>query len=170
MRTSPAIPAALLERLRLLRAFLFDVDGVLSDTNATFTSPGFETKAFNVHDGHAIKLAQEHGLRIGIITAHQSQAVVRHARELAIADVYQGHLDKQRPFEEFKTLHALEDCDIGYMGDDILDLSVLTRVGFAATPADAHPSVRMAAHFVSTLRGGHGAVREVLELVLRAQQ
>jgi 3-deoxy-D-manno-octulosonate 8-phosphate phosphatase (KDO 8-P phosphatase) len=159
----------MLARLRALRAFLFDVDGVLTDGALTFTSEGFETKSFHVADVHAIRQLQEKGIRVGIITGHQSKIVELRARELAITDVYQGSLNKLGPYEEFKALYGFTDGDVAFMADGVFDISVLKKVGFAATPSNAHASVKHASHYVATLAGGHGAVREVVDLLLRAR-
>ncbi|MBL0174817.1 MAG: HAD-IIIA family hydrolase [Ignavibacteria bacterium] len=169
MRTAK-LSAQMLARLRALKAFLFDVDGVLTDGALTFTSQGFESKSFHVADVSAIRLLQQHGVRVGIITGHVSKIVEIRAKELSITDVYQGSLDKVPPYEEFKALYALRDEEIAFMADGVLDISVLKKVGFAATPSNAHASVKHASHYIASLPGGHGAVKEVIDLVLRSRE
>lgn len=157
------------ERLSRLKAFLLDVDGVLTDGGITYSAAGIESKTFHVRDGHGIRAAQDAGIRIGIITGRASEVVALRARELRITDLYQGVLNKIEPYEEFKSLYGLKDEEIGYMGDDVLDLPVIKNVGFSACPKNAHSSVRIAVHCVSHHVGGQGAVREMLDLVLAAQ-
>ena len=152
----------LTRRLRKLRAFLLDVDGVLTDGSITVTSDGIQDKVIKVMDAESIQAAQAIGVQFGIITSSASDTVLKRAKELNITDIYQGSYDKADAYEEFKHTYEFTDEQVAYMGDGILDVSVLKQVGFAATPSDAHPSARMAAHFVSRHRGGYGAVREVL--------
>ncbi len=156
-------------RLERLRAFLLDVDGVLTDGGITYSASGIESKTFHVRDGHGIRAAQDAGIRIGIITGRASDVVALRARELHIVDLYQGALNKIAAYEDFKSLYGLTDDEIGYMGDDVLDLPVIKHVGFASCPRNAHPSVRIAVHCVSRQNGGQGAVREMLDLVLAAK-
>jgi len=160
----------LFARLRRIKAFLLDVDGVLTDAAIRLTPDGLETRVFNMMDTESIRAAQACGVRIGIITAHAADVVLQRARELDIQDMYHGSYDKVEAYEEFKQLYDLTDEDVAFMGDGILDLGVLRQVGFAATPSNAHPSARMAAHFVSHYRGGHGAVREVLNLLVQVRK
>jgi 3-deoxy-D-manno-octulosonate 8-phosphate phosphatase (KDO 8-P phosphatase) len=169
MRTVPKSNPSpeLLRKLRDIKAFLLDVDGVLTDGKLTYISNGSEAKTFHVQDGQGIKLAQECGIRFGIITGHTSEVITRRAKELDIHDVFQGSLNKINAYEEFKNLHGLADEEIAYMGDDVLDLTVLKKAGLAFAPANAHGSVKMCADYVSKLRGGQGAVREVIDMLLQ---
>lgn len=160
----------LLKRLRRIKAFLLDVDGVLTDDAVRLGPDGLETKVFSVMDTDSIKAAQESGVHFGIITTHASEVVLRRAKELNIHDVYHGSYDKLDAYREFKELYDFDDEDVAFMGDGILDLGVLKLVGFAATPSNGHPSARMAAHFVSRFRGGHGAVREVLTMLVQVRR
>jgi 3-deoxy-D-manno-octulosonate 8-phosphate phosphatase (KDO 8-P phosphatase) len=155
--------------MKPLKALLLDVDGVLTDGGITYVSDGSELKTFNALDGHGIKLAQQAGIRVGIITGLSSDVVARRARELAIVDVFQGQLNKIESLEEFRVRHQIEYGEIGYMGDDVLDLAVLKRVGFAACPRNAHFSVKNASHYITRLEGGHGAVRETIDMILIAK-
>ncbi|MDT8323969.1 MAG: HAD hydrolase family protein [Bacteroidota bacterium] len=166
---SPKINPQIARRLRRIEAFLLDVDGVLTDSAITLTPDGLQSRVFHMMDTDSIQSAQALGVHFGIITSHASEAVLERARELEIHDVYHGMYDKAEAYEDFKSLYELDDEQIAFMGDGILDLSVLRQVGFAATPSNAHPSARMAAHYVSRHRGGHGAVREVLNLLVHAR-
>ena len=156
-------------RAKRLKLMLFDVDGVLTDGRVSIGSDGSEAKSFSIRDGAAIVIAQREGLPIGLLSGRPSEATSRRAAELGINLVVQGGPDKRRAFAGILTGHHLDADDVGYMGDDLPDLPLLARVGLAAAPSDAVPEVRSRAHWVSRQPGGHGAVRELLELVLRAR-
>lgn len=153
-----------LEKIKLL---LLDVDGVLTDGRIIYDSAGDETKAFDVKDGHGIKLVQRAGIRVGIITGRESAVVARRAEELGIDLVYQGVKDKRIPFAEILEKLALGPDEVAYVGDDVVDLPVMRLVGFAATVADAVDEVKPYAHMVTKRSGGCGAVREVCDYLLR---
>jgi 3-deoxy-D-manno-octulosonate 8-phosphate phosphatase (KDO 8-P phosphatase) len=157
------------ERAKRLKLMIFDVDGVLTDGGLRYGSEGELIKTFNVLDGHGIKQLQNSGVRTAIISARQSTIVARRAADLGITILLQGVHDKKSAFEQ--TVHdlgyAYEAC--GFMGDDVIDLPVMTRVGFAISVPNGHPEVRSRAHYVSQAPGGHGAVREVCDFILRAQ-
>ncbi len=155
-------------RLRDVRAFLFDVDGVLTVGGVSFTSQSFETKTFHVADAHGLRLAVDFGIRVGFITGSQSHIIEQRARELGITDLYQGSLNKLDAYEDFRALYDLRDEEIAYMGDSMLDVPVLRRVGFSCAPRNAHSGVRIAVHYVTRADGGAGAVREVVDMLLRA--
>lgn len=154
------------DRLASLKLLLFDVDGVLTDGGIIYGSDELELKQFNVQDGFGLTMAKAAGFRLGIVTGRRSDAVTRRAKELGITSVWQGYFDKLVAYEELKLAEGLADNEIAYMGDDILDLPVLQRVGFAAAPANARPEVRAAVHHVTSAAGGAGAVRECVEFVL----
>lgn len=156
--------AADLSKIKLL---LLDVDGVLTDGRITYDSEGGESKSFDVKDGHGLKLLQRAGIRVGIITGRQSAIVARRAEELGIELVYQGAKDKSLPFNEIMQKLALAPEEIAYVGDDIVDLPVMRKVGFAATVADAVDDVKPFADMVTKLPGGRGAVREICEFILK---
>jgi len=162
-----ALNPQLVSRLSQIKAFLLDVDGVLTDSAATLPPDGLQAKVFNMMDTDSIRSAQAIGIRFGIITGGSSELILQRARELNIQDIYHGEYDKTKSYEDFKTRYELEDEHIAFMGDGMLDVSVLKKVGFAATPANGHPSAKMASHFVSRFRGGEGAVREVLALLVQ---
>jgi 3-deoxy-D-manno-octulosonate 8-phosphate phosphatase (KDO 8-P phosphatase) len=153
-----------LSRIKLL---LLDVDGVMTDGRIIFDSQGGETKAFDVKDGHGIKLVQRAGIRVGIITGRQSAIVDRRAAELGIELVYQGAKDKTLPFREILQKLSLRPEEVAYVGDDVVDLPVMRQVGFAATVADAVDEVKDTAHMVTRLGGGRGAVREICDYLLK---
>jgi 3-deoxy-D-manno-octulosonate 8-phosphate phosphatase (KDO 8-P phosphatase) len=153
-----------LSRIKLL---LLDVDGVMTDGRIIYDSDGGESKAFDVKDGHGLKLVQRAGIQVGIITGRQSTIVDRRAAELGIELVYQGAKDKQLPFREILQRLALEPGEVAYAGDDIVDLPVMRQVGFAATVADAMDEVKAAAHMVTRRAGGRGAVREICDHLLK---
>ncbi len=156
-------------RAKRLRMMIFDVDGVLTDGTLYMNDRGEEMKAFNTRDGHGIRMLQEAGVRVGILTARHSRVVERRASELGVALVRQGVADKKMAFEDMLALAACVPLDAGYMGDDLIDLPVLIRCGFAATVPEAPQLLHQRCHYVARSSGGRGAVREVCEFVLRAQ-
>lgn len=157
------------ERARRVKLMIFDVDGVLTDGGLHFTASGDTMKTFNSLDGHGVKLLGEAGIATAIITGRRSEIVAARAKEMRIAHLFQGAEHKTGAFEELLQRTGLTEADCGYMGDDWPDLPVMLRVGFAAAPANAHPEVRARAHWVSQAEGGRGAVREVCDAILRAQ-
>jgi 3-deoxy-D-manno-octulosonate 8-phosphate phosphatase (KDO 8-P phosphatase) len=161
---------ALEARAKGLRLLLFDVDGVLTDGSVLIGSDGWEAKPFSIRDGAAIVMAQREGLVVGLLSGRPSDATTRRAAELGIGLVVQGGPDKRGAFAKIVADHAVDASEVGYMGDDLLDLPVLARAGLAAAPADAVAEVRERVHWVSRHGGGRGAVREFIELVLRARE
>ena len=155
------------ERLQKVKMLLLDVDGVLTDGRIIYSSDGTETKAFDVKDGHGLKMIQRAGIKVGIITGRQSTVVEHRAKELGINIVYQGVKDKLVPFREILDTCSISEDEIAYVGDDIVDLPILLRVGFSATVADALPEVRERVHYVSDRKGGKAAVREICDLILK---
>ncbi len=158
------------ERASKIRLLLFDVDGVLTDGTVIVHSDGSESKAFNIRDGAGIVLAQRAGLQVGLLSARLSGATTHRAAQLGVAMVIQGVRNKLDAYERILRDGGLDDTEVAFMGDDLLDLPVLARVGLAAAPADAVADVRAGVHFVASAGGGRGAVRELIETVLRAQQ
>jgi len=152
-----------------LKLFLLDVDGVLTDGTITYTHEGNEIKSFHTRDGLGIRLLMESGVEVGLITARESEAVNRRVQDLGLKHVFQKTKNKLAVFERLLEELALEPSEVGYMGDDWLDLPLLVRVGFAATVADAVPEVLQVAHYVTKRTGGRGAVREVCDLILEAK-
>lgn len=157
----------MVDNLAKIKLLLLDVDGVLTDGRIIYDSQGGETKAFDVKDGHGLKLVQRAGIQVGIITGRQSQVVARRAEELGIKIVHQGAKDKTVPFLEILETLTLLPEEVAYVGDDIVDLPVMRKVGFAATVADAVDDVKAYADMVTERRGGRGAVREICDFLLR---
>lgn len=157
-----------LERAGKIKLLLLDVDGVLTDSSIIYLPDGIETKAFSTKDGLGIRLLQKAGVEIGIITARSSEVVQRRAENLGINLLFQGAGAKREVYEKIIVDLALSPEQVAYMGDDWLDLPVMTRVGFAATVSDAVPEVCKIAHYVATKPGGRGAVREVCDLIVDA--
>jgi 3-deoxy-D-manno-octulosonate 8-phosphate phosphatase (KDO 8-P phosphatase) len=153
-------------RIRLL---LFDVDGVLTDGRVVVHADGTESKAFGIRDGIAIVWAQRAGLQVGFLSARMSPTTPHRAAQLGVTIVHQGVLKKLEGYERIVADARVADAEVAYMGDDIVDLAVLTRVGLSAAPADAVDEVRSTVDWVSSAKGGRGAARELIETVLRAQ-
>lgn len=158
-----------MEKLQPIELLILDVDGVMTDGRIILDANGIETKFFNVRDGHGIKLIQRAGIKVGIITGRISPVVDMRARELEIEFVYQGSARKLESYADLRQRTGLADHQIAYMGDDVIDLPVMRRVGFSAAPGDALPEVRAAADFVSVYGGGMGAVRELCDLLLKGR-
>ncbi len=152
-----------------IRMLLMDVDGVLTNGQLIFDADGRELKAFSAYDGLGLALARRVGLICGIITARTSSVVAHRAAELKLPELHQGAHDKLAVFEEVCRKHQLKTSEAAFIGDDWTDLPVLRRAGFAACPANAVAEVRACAHFVTPRSGGHGAVRDLIELILKAQ-
>ena len=152
-----------------VRLFLTDVDGVLTDGGIIYDAAGVETKRFDVRDGHGIKMLQRAGVEVGIITGRTSEVVAIRARELGIDIVRQGAHDKVAVWREILDGTDILPAETAYAGDDIVDLALLRAVGFSAAPSDAEPYVIDAVHFVASRPGGRGAVREIVEFLLRSR-
>ena len=156
-------------RAAKIKLMIFDVDGILTDGSLHFGADGEALKTFNVLDGQGIRLLQNAGVATAIISARQSPIVARRASDLGITHVRQGIHDKKTAF--LQLLHELNISanECGFIGDDVIDLPVLTRVGFAASVPNGHAEVRQRVHHVTTASGGQGAAREVCDFILRAQ-
>jgi 3-deoxy-D-manno-octulosonate 8-phosphate phosphatase (KDO 8-P phosphatase) len=164
----PPLDEALERRARKISLLLLDVDGVLTDGLLFYDAQGEALKAFSVHDGTAIKWLQRAGVEVALLTGRASPPLLARARELGIAEGMMDAKHKLPVFTAFLNRTGRNPETIAYMGDDLLDLPVLRRVGLALAPADAAPEVRATAHFVASSPGGHGAVREACELILKA--
>jgi 3-deoxy-D-manno-octulosonate 8-phosphate phosphatase (KDO 8-P phosphatase) len=156
-------------RLRKIRCLLLDVDGVLTDGKLHFTSDGKEFKTFDVQDGHSIGMAQRAGILIGFISGRPSKATTRRAADLRVKIVLQKPTNKMEMVEQVKRQHGLANDEIAFIGDDVVDLPVLRRVGLAVAVPNAVEEARRVAHYVTRRRGGDGAVREVIEMLLKAR-
>lgn len=159
----------MLEKARGVRLMIFDVDGVLTDGRLYYTDSGEEMKAFSTLDGHGIRMLMDSGVDTAILTGRRSDVVAHRAKNLGIAHVLQGISDKRSAFIELSASLRIDPASCGYMGDDVVDLPVLIRCGFAAATAEAPEIVRRHAHFVAARPAGAGAVREVCETLMRAQ-
>ena len=162
-------PAATIERVRQLRLMAFDVDGILTDGSLWYGENGETVKRFNALDGHGLRLMREGGIAVALITGREGPIVARRAAELGISLVLQGVRDKPQAIAGLAREQGHTLDQIGFMGDDILDLAALQRVGFAASVPGAPAYITQAAHWVSSREGGHGAVRECCDLILAAQ-
>ena len=159
--------AATLKRIRL---FATDVDGVLTDAGMYYSESGEELKKFNTRDGMGIKLLQRAGLITAIVTQERTKLVAWRGEKLMMPEVHQGVMDKLSLVREMAARHGLSMDEVAYIGDDINDLATLKAVGFSATPADGMPAVVEAVDYVCAKKGGEGAVREIIEMILKAQQ
>lgn len=148
---------------------IFDVDGVLTDGRVIIQDNGSEIKEFDVKDGHGIKLLQRADIDIALITGRFCKAVQHRADGLGITRVYQGIHVKIEAYEQILKETGLTDAEVGYMGDDLIDIPVMRRVGFSVAVPEASPWVLPYAHHVTRAAGGRGACREVCELILRAK-
>jgi 3-deoxy-D-manno-octulosonate 8-phosphate phosphatase (KDO 8-P phosphatase) len=162
-------PEAIEHRAARVKLLLMDCDGVLTDGSLTLLADGDEQKSFNARDGHGIVLLHRAGLKSGIISGHRATCVTRRAEELGMAYVRQGCLDKIKDFAELLTEARMDENNVAFIGDDVTDIPLMQRSGFAVAVADAVEETRSVAHYVTQLSGGRGAVREVIELILKAQ-
>ena len=159
----------IMEKAARIRLVIFDVDGVLTDGSLYLGDDGQEYKAFNSLDGHGMKMLQDTGVQIGIITGRSSEVVRIRMKSLGITHVYQGRREKLPAYQDLKQKLELEDEQIAYVGDDVVDLPVMTRVGLAIAVQDAHTFTKQHAHWITPTTGGHGAARDVCELLMSAQ-
>jgi len=157
------------QKLKKIKMILFDVDGVLTDGSIIYSDKGTEIKAFNIQDGMGITLARKSGLLTGIITGRLSSMVSRRVEELKIDTVSQGSFDKLGPYLEILKKYKLNNDEICYIGDDIVDMAILNRVGFSAAVANAREEVKAICDYITVAQGGQGAVREVIDLILKRQ-
>lgn len=165
---SPASPTAL-ERAAAVRLMIFDVDGILTDGSLHFSADGEVMKTFNVLDGQGIRLLQDAGIGTAIISARKSPIVLKRASDLGITHVRQGVHDKASAFQGLLEELGLTAQQCGFIGDDVIDLPVLLKVGFSASVPNGHAEVRRRVDYVTSAAGGRGAVRELCDLILTAQ-
>ncbi|SAI23390.1 hydrolase [Bordetella ansorpii] len=157
------------ERAAAVRLMVFDVDGVLTDGSLYYGENGEQMKRFHALDGHGLRLLMEGGVKVALITGRSGPIVARRAAELGIADVQQGVRDKGTALAELAQRHSVQLNETGYMGDDIIDLPAMQRAGFSASVPNAPGYVSQSAHWIATLPGGSGAVRECCDLLLAAR-
>ena len=158
------------EKLKKIKMLILDVDGVMTDGKIIMDSEGRELKNFNVRDGHGLVMIQRYGIQVAILTGRNSDVVEHRARDLNIKEVYQGALNKKAVFEQILKKNNLLPVNTAFMGDDIVDIPVLKQVGFAVAVADAADVVKKFVNYVTKNNGGQGAVREICELILEAQE
>jgi 3-deoxy-D-manno-octulosonate 8-phosphate phosphatase (KDO 8-P phosphatase) len=157
------------ERAKQIRLVIFDVDGVLTDGSLYLGDNGQEYKAFHSRDGHGMKMLQKTGVALAVITGRSSEVVRIRMESLGVAHLYQGRSDKLPAYEDLKETVGLRDEQIAYVGDDVVDLPDMRRVGLSIAVADAHSLVHRHSHWQTQSRGGKGAARDVCELVMEAQ-
>ncbi len=159
------------EKASQIQLIIFDVDGVLTDGSLYFDNQGQEYKAFNVKDGLGMRMLMDSGVKLAIITGRQSDLVTHRANNLRIPPelIYQGCADKRVAFAELCAQTGIKPEHIAYVGDDMIDLPVMTKVGLAIAVADAHDSVKQRADWITEKQGGKGAAREVCDRLLDAQ-
>ena len=162
-------PREVWQQAQAIRLLLLDVDGVLTDGSLYFDAKGETLKVFHVLDGHCIKMAQRAGIEVAFLSGRRSDAAFHRAKELGITRFYEGLRDKVAVFEELLEALRLSPREVTAVGDELVDLPLFARVGLAVAVADAPPEVRASAHWVTSLPGGRGAVREVCDLLLKAQ-
>jgi 3-deoxy-D-manno-octulosonate 8-phosphate phosphatase (KDO 8-P phosphatase) len=165
--------ATVVARAKKIRVLIMDVDGTLTDGHVWLLShrdgTASEIKGFSAYDGAGLKLARAAGLRTGLITGRESAAVAQRARECEIEFVFQGRATKIGPYEEILRATGASESEVAYVGDDLPDIPLLKRVGLAVAVANAAVEVKQAAHYVTARSGGEGAVRELIELIVKAQ-
>lgn len=161
--------AEVLSRAARVRLLVFDVDGVLTDGRLLIGDNGVEYKAFHTRDGHGMKMLRESGVELAVITGRRSRLVADRMASLGITHVHQGHAEKLPVFRDLIAELGMDTQAAAYVGDDVVDLPIMTRAGFAVAVADAHPLVREHAHWCTVSPGGRGAAREVCDLIMSAQ-
>lgn len=156
-------------KAKQIRLVIFDVDGVLTDGSLIMGDDGQEYKAFNAKDGHGMKMLQSSGVEIGIISARNSRVVALRMENLGIRHVYQGQRDKLKAFNDLKKKLNLEPSQTAYVGDDLLDLCIMRKVGLSIAVQDACTAVVSQSDWQTTALGGKGAAREICEMIMRSQ-
>lgn len=159
----------ILEKVKRVKLLILDIDGVMTDGRLIYSVYGDELKFFDVQDGFGITLLNRVGIKSVIITAKRSRIVKMRARDLKVAKVYDGSHDKLSPFNKILKSFKIKAEEACFIGDDIIDLPVLKRAGFAVAVPNAVPDVRSAAHHITSKKGGRGAVREICDLILKSQ-
>ncbi len=159
----------LTDRISQVRLMIFDVDGVLTDGRVIYLDNGTEIKEFDAQDGHGIKLLQRAGLEVALISGRACPAVEHRAAGLGIQRVYQGIKVKAEAYRQILADTGLSERQTGYMGDDLIDIPVMRRAGFSVAVPNAAPHIFPYAHYITKASGGHGAAREVCEMILQAQ-
>lgn len=157
----------ILEQFKKITTFIFDVDGVLTDGSLLLLDNGVQARRMNIKDGYALQLAVKMGYRILIVSGSQSEQVIQRLQKLGISDVHMSVSDKKSLIEEYMKKKKLQNEEVLYMGDDIPDLPAMSVVGLPTCPADAATEIKQAAAYISSVYGGFGCVRDVIEKVLK---
>jgi 3-deoxy-D-manno-octulosonate 8-phosphate phosphatase (KDO 8-P phosphatase) len=160
---------ALLEKIRKVKLLILDVDGVMTDGRIVMNDLGQESKFFNVKDGHGLKILMRYDVDVVFLTGRESAVVDHRARDLGVAEIHQRVWNKLDVYEEMIQRRGLSDGEVAFVGDDIVDIPVLRRVGFSAAVADGTEETRKIVDYVTSKKGGRGAVREVCDLILKAK-
>ena len=160
---------ALQEKIKSVRVLILDVDGVLTDGQIIIDDVGRETKHFDVRDGHGLKMLMRYEVEVVFLTGRTSQVVNHRALDLGIKEVYQGVWNKLDVFEEILRKKNIVPAETAFVGDDVVDVPVLRRVGFSATVADASAELKEVVDYIAHHNGGRGAVREICEIILKAK-
>lgn len=159
----------LLARAARIRLACFDVDGTLTDGGLYYADDGREMKRFHVQDGLGLRLLEDHGIAVALITARTGEVTTARARDLRLSHVHVGVADKAACLRSLRTSVGLAADEVAHMGDDLPDLPALAEAGFAVAPANAHPWILERVHWVTAARGGEGAARELCDLILQAR-
>jgi 3-deoxy-D-manno-octulosonate 8-phosphate phosphatase (KDO 8-P phosphatase) len=158
----------IIEKAKKVKLLILDVDGVMTDGSIILDNEGNEFKRFHVRDGHGIKMLQKAGIKVGIITGRKSKVVELRAQELGIEEVYQRVFKKSVVFDQLLNKYKCRDENVAFMGDDIVDQELLKRAGLSAAPADAEDAAKEMADIITGRRGGRGAVREFIDIILKS--
>tara|TARA_Y100000590_G_scaffold381816_1_gene451283 strand:- start:453 stop:1001 length:549 start_codon:yes stop_codon:yes gene_type:complete len=161
--------SSLEKRLRRIKLLISDVDGVLTDGSIYKGNDGVEYKQFSILDGAAVAFARAAGLKLAVISGRYSPATTSRMEELGIDDCYQGDLDKMKPYGQIIEKYGFQHEEVSFIGDDLIDVSVMEKVGMAIAVKNAHTFVKEIAHFTTETAGGEGALREAVELILKGQ-
>ena len=161
---------SLVARIKKIKLLGTDVDGVLTDSGMYYSDNDDEMKKFSTRDGMGMVLLRNHGIKVAIITSEDTKMVERRAAKLKISDLIQGSRDKVASMEILLKRHALGWAEVAYIGDDVNDIELLKRVGFAATPADGTVQNKKVAHYITKKKGGEGCVREVCDMIMSIQK
>lgn len=159
----------IIQKAAKIKLLILDVDGVLTDNRLYYSNDGNELKTFYTRDGHGMVLLRKSGVQMAIITGRKSELVAKRAQDLKIDHLYQGVPDKLPSFEDLMNKIGITHDQVAYIGDDILDLPILMRIGLSVTPADGEDEVKTRVDYVSPHRGGNGVVREICELIMKSQ-
>lgn len=160
---------ALARKAKQLKFILLDVDGVMTDAGIYYTAEGVEMKRFNAHDGYGIARARDLGIKFGIISGRDTPVVTRRAKDLKIVELHQGRIDKVTVFRDIQKRHKLAENEFCFIGDDVFDLPLLELVGLSIAPANAIAEVKKRVDYVCKAKGGDGAVREAVDMILSFQ-